>query len=124
MGYRSEVAISMRKEDFELLKEFDKENKNLMELLEVAEIKKSWGVVVVKWDSLKWYPEFLEIQAIEEFLGKLSDEDKPYKFIRIGEYADDTEVEYNYGNEEKYGDIAYRVNDMIDVTRYIDIYID
>ena len=113
----------MRKEDFELLKEFDKENKNLMELLEVAEVKESWGVVVIKWNSLKWYPEFAEVQAIEEFLGKLSDEDKPYRFIRIGEDVDDTEVEYNYGDEEKYGDIAYRVNDMIGVTRYIDTYI-
>lgn len=124
MGYRSDIAISMRKEDFELLKEFDKENQNLVELLEVAEVKESRGAVVVKWDSLKWYPDFPEVQAIEEFLGKLSDEDKPYRFIRIGEAVDDTEVEYNYGDEEKYGDISYRVNDMIGVERYINTYID
>ena len=124
MGYYSDIAISIRKEDFELLKEFDKENQNLMELLEVAEVKESRGAVVIKWDSLKWYSELSEVQAIEEFLGKLSDEDKPYRFIRIGEDVDDTEIEYNYGDEEKYGDIAYRVNDMIGVTRYIDTYID
>ena len=124
MGYRSDIAISMRKEDFELLQEFDKENRNLVELLEVAEVKESRGAVAIKWDSLKWYPDFPEVQAIEEFLGKLSDEDKPYRFIRIGEAIDDTEVEYNYGDEEKYGDISYRVNDMIGVERYISTYID
>lgn len=124
MGYRSDIAISMRKEDFELLKEFDKENRNLVELLGVAEVKESRGAVVIKWDSLKWYPDFPEVQAIEEFLGKLSDEDKPYRFIRIGEAIDDTEVEYNYGDEEKYEDISYRVNDMIGVERYIGTYID
>ena len=124
MGYRSEIAISMRKEDFELLKEFDKENKNLMELLEMAEVKESRGVVVIKWDSLKWYPEFPEVQAIAEFIAELSEADKPYRFIRIGEDVNDTEVEYNYGDGAKYGDVAYRVNDIIDVTRYIDTYID
>ena len=123
MGYRSDIAIAMRKEDFELLKEFDKENQNLVELLEVAEVKESRGVVVIKWDSLKWYPYFPEVQAINEFLGKLSDEDKPYRFIRIGEDTADTEVEYNYGDEE-YGDVAYRINGAIDVVRYIDTYID
>lgn len=123
MGYRSDIAIAMRKEDFELLKEFDKENQNLVELLEVAKVKESRGVVVIQWDSLKWYPYFPEVQAIEEFLGELSDEDKPYRFIRIGEDTADTEVEYNYGDEE-YGDVAYRINDAIGVTRYIDTYID
>lgn len=114
----------MRKEDFELLKEFDKENKNLMELLEVAEAKESRGVVVIKWDSLKWYPEFPEVRAINKFLWQLSNEDKPYKFIRIGEDVDDIEVGYNYGDEEKYGDVSYRINDIIGVTSYIDTYID
>lgn len=124
MGYRSEIAISMRKEDFELLKEFDKENKNLIELLEVAEVKESRGVMVIKWDSLKWYPEYPEVQAITKFLGKLSEAAKPYKFIRIGEDVNDTEVKYDYGDEEKYEDIAYRINDIIDLARYVDIYID
>ena len=124
MGYRSDVAIAIRKEDFELLKEFDKENKNLMELLEIAEVKESRGVVVIQWDSLKWYLEFPEVQAIAEFIAELSEADKPYRFIRIGEDIDDTEIEYSYGDEEKYRDIAYRVNDMIGVTRYIDTYID
>ena len=124
MGYRSEVAIAMRKEDYELLKGFDKENKNLMELLDIAEVKEFDGVTVIRWDWLKWYDSFSEVQAIEEFLGKLSDEDKPYRFIRLGEDIEDTEIEYNYGDEEKYGDISYRVNDMIGVERYINTYID
>ena len=124
MGYRSEVAIAIRKEDYELLKEFDKENQNLIELLEIANIKEYNEVICLKWDWLKWYSEFPEVQAIEEFLAKLSDEDKPYKFIRIGEDIDDTEVEYNYGDEEKYRDVSYRINDMIGVERYINTYID
>jgi hypothetical protein len=124
MGYRSEVAIAMRKEDYELLKEFDKENKNLIELLEMADKKEYNGAISLKWEWLKWYPEFSEVQAIEEFLCKLSDEDKPYKFIRIGEEYDDIETENNWGDEEKYGEVVSTIYDMIGIIRYIDTYID
>lgn len=91
-------------------------------MLEIADIKEHNGVICLRWDWLKWYSEFSEVQAIEEFLVKLSDEDKPYKFIRIGEDIEDIEIEYNYG-EDKYRNISYEVNDMIGVERYINTYI-
>lgn len=39
MSYRSEVAIAMRKEDYELLKKFDESNQDLLDLLKVATIR-------------------------------------------------------------------------------------
>ena len=122
MGYRSDVAITMRKEDYELLKEFDKENKNLIDLLESATIREKAGAVSLYWEWLKWYDSFSEVEAIEEFLGKLSDEDKPYKFIRIGEEWDDIEREENWGDEMKYGEVCYTVNDLIHIYRGIEFY--
>ncbi len=124
MSYYSEVAIAMRIEDYELLKDFDKENKNLRDLLEIADKKEYYGAISLKWNFLEWNPEFSEVQAIKEFLGKLSDEDKPYKFIRIGREWDDTEVEYSYGDEEKYEEIPYVIDDMIVLERDIGNYID
>ena len=122
MSYRSDVAITMRKEDYELLKEFDKENKNLIDLLESATIREKAGAVSLYWEWLKWYDSFSEVEAIEEFLGKLSDEDKPYKFIRIGEEWDDIEREENWGDEMKYGEVCYTVNDLIHIYRGIEFY--
>jgi len=122
MGYRSDVAIAMRKEDYELLKEFDKENENLRDLLAVATVREKGEAVSLYWEWLKWYDSFSEVEAIEEFLGKLSDEDKPYKFIRIGEEWDDIEKEENWGNEEKYCEACYTVNDMISTYRGIEFY--
>ena len=122
MSYRSDVAIAMRKEDYELLKEFDKENKNLIDLLDSATIREKAGAVSLYWEWLKWYDSFSEVEAIEEFLGKLSDEDKPYKFIRIGEDYEDMDVEENWGDEEKYGETCSLVNDLIHIYRGIEFY--
>ena len=120
MSYRSEVAIAMRKEDYELLKKFDESNQDLLDLLKVATIREKEDATSLYWDWLKWYDSFSEVQAIEEFLGKLSDEDKPYKFIRIGEEWDDIEREENWGDEMKYGEVCYTINDMLSLYRGID----
>ena len=120
MSYRSEVAIAMRKEDYELLKGFDEGNQNLLDLLKVATVREKEDAISLYWDWLKWYDSFSEVQAIEEFLGRLSDEDKPYKFIRIGEEWDDIEREENWGDEMKYGEVCYTINDMLSLYRGID----
>ena len=110
----------MRKEDYELLKGFGENNQNLLELLDVATIREKEDAISLYWSWLKWYPEFLEVQAIKEFLGKLFDEDKPYNFIRMGEEWDDIEREENWGDEMKYGEVCYKVNDMLSLYRGID----
>ena len=121
MGYMSDVALAIREQDYELLREVNKENKNLIDLLDRTETVEYDGVVVLHWYEIKWYNEFPEVQAIEEFIYRLADEDKPYKFIRVGEDTQDIEVDYSYGDEEKYESISYRINDIIGVTKYINI---
>ena len=118
MGYYSQVAISMSKENYERLKVFDKENRDLKDLLDIAEIKERNEVIVLSWDSLKWYPDFAGVQAIEEFLASISDRNESYSFIRLGEEIDDTQIERCYGEEDD-DDIC----DAIDVYRGIDVYI-
>ena len=116
MGYCSEVALAIAKEDCKYLKGKMKENKELKDFLKMAEIKKSNNAIVISWDWIKWYDEFPEVQAIKDFMYYLSDNDRPYRFIRIGEENDDIEVETNYGNGDN-----YNVVDAIDIYRGIDI---
>jgi hypothetical protein len=68
MGYRSDVAVSMFRKDFDRLVEFSKEEEVLKDLIKYADsIKETTdNVVVIKWDSIKWYEEFPEIQALNE----------------------------------------------------------
>ena len=116
MGYRSDVALAITKEDYELLQEFDKENISLRELLEIAEIKETPYVVVLHWNWIKWYREFPEVQAIDEFMALISERGSSYKFVRIGEDMEDTEVDYVCG--DKYNDVVF---DAIEVYREINV---
>ena len=116
MSYRSQVAIAISKENYEVLKNFDEGNKNLREFLDVAEVKEDNNVVVIRWGYVKWFPEFPEIQAIQEFLCYVSDKNDSYRFIRLGEDIEDTEIETNYGEEDD-DDIV----DAIQIYRDIDI---
>ena len=116
MGYRSQIALAIAKEDCKYLKGKMKENKELKDFLKMAEIKKSNNAIVISWDWIKWYDEFPEVRAIKDFMYYLSDNDRPYRFIRIGEENDDTEIETNYGDGDN-----YNIVDAIDIYRGIDI---
>lgn len=93
MGYRSEVRICLLKENFEELKE---RCSNLeYSLIDTMDFEnKDNKTVVFGWDWIKWYNEFDEIAAIENYLFNLAD-DVPYSFVRIGEDRDDIE-EYGH----------------------------
>lgn len=102
MGYRSEVAIALTGNGVEALKsklaETDKHMKSEVELL-LKDADRHYsdsetGSEVWQWEGIKWYGDdpnyYPEIWFIQQFLDAL-DEDE-FRFIRIGEDYDDTEV--------------------------------
>lgn len=99
MGYYSEVAIAMKKKDFNemesaiychiLDKDLQKLIKTLLDSAEKSEVRlDNDEYLVLKWPYVKWYSCFSEIKFISDYLLKLPQHD----FIRIGEDPDDTEV--------------------------------
>lgn len=48
------------------------------------------GAAVWHWAWSKWYSDFPEVAFVESLMHEMNDED--YRFIRIGEDYDDTEV--------------------------------
>ena len=61
------------------------------------------GAFLFRWDHIKWYDTFEEIEALQDFIqwcqseqievdGKQVDADEYYRFVRIGEETDDNEV--------------------------------
>ena len=62
------------------------------------------GAFLFRWDHIKWYDSFEEIQALQDFIewcaceqievdGKQVNADEYYRFVRIGEEMDDNEVQ-------------------------------
>ncbi len=106
MGYRSEVKIAMKLSDYEeMMARLDyytnkEEIECFMSMSEVRNvISEGQKVVIIHWDWVKWYTEYKEVQYIEEYLGELSANLKPYKFVRIGEESTDVEVSDSWGED-------------------------
>ena len=88
MGYRSQVAIAMKKED---AKEF-LENYVKGTDLEGAEVVKELPhVIVITFDDIKWDPWYPDVAEAESFLDELEEKEKYYEFVRIGENYSDVE---------------------------------
>lgn len=62
------------------------------------------GAFLFRWDSIKWYDSYEEVQAIIDFLdwceneqieveGKMMDAAEYYRFVRIGEELDDSDLQ-------------------------------
>jgi len=104
MGYRSEVALALTSNGVNELhtqlaspvldNHIRKEVKGLLDCADMHFIDQDSKAEVWHWNSIKWYlsdPEYYaDIYFIEEFLRNLDDED--FRFIRIGEDYEDTEV--------------------------------
>lgn len=99
MSYYSDVAIAIRKKDFDTLEEsvykkVQDENirKTIVEFLSNAEktevIKANDTYIVMEWYCVKWYEEFPEVRYVLEFLADI----KHYDFIYIGEDLCDIEI--------------------------------
>ena len=88
MGYRSRVAISLSDAAVETIKSAIKLDKNLRELVNDSE-EPTLDHGRIYFSDIKWYEGYPEIDAMENFLSQLDEED--YGFIRIGEDYEDVE---------------------------------
>lgn len=114
MGYRSDVSLTMFREDYKrmLARAKGLENKNPLNLLRMAEIyaNNDESIVTLYWSSVKWYSSYDDVSFIESFIHEKneSDDEIPYKFIRIGEECNDIEIEYsNNGDGFECPDLDY-----------------
>ena len=90
MGYYSEVMIAVTKKDFKKVEDAQaKMTENLLDYVNKHDYKENnKDCVFMYWDSLKYYREFEEVQALEKSLSKLKD---GYVFCRLGEESGDIE---------------------------------
>lgn len=122
MGYRSDVAISVYKKDFNELCDRVK-NQIIADAdtrIELASLLK-WAtidiiqneddndksIVTLIFESIKWYEGFKDIDYLMAFL---REDGRCYSFKRIGESSDDYEEEC---------DDSYELNDVTYLERYI-----
>tara|TARA_E500000331_G_scaffold352703_1_gene401821 strand:- start:1830 stop:2168 length:339 start_codon:yes stop_codon:yes gene_type:complete len=94
MGYRSQVTLALQPKAAALFSTLRARGGDVTELIEDADNgSHNDGVESYEWNGVKWYDSYECIRAIEEFMGRLDEEDMEdqYRFIRIGEDDDDTE---------------------------------
>lgn len=94
MGYRNDVAIALRLEDFHLLRDRLKsagfEGSNDQAVFQCDELfihEQKWAVIV--YYQVRWDTDFTDVAIIMDFLAKL----KEYQFLRIGDEPGDDEYE-------------------------------
>ena len=109
MGYRSEVILAVGPE---VMPQFMVTMAKSPEAREMCwadhnEMIKDYdgtkGAFLFRWAHIKWYDSFEEVRAIEDFIdwcesetievdGKEMDADNFFRFVRIGEESDDSDV--------------------------------
>lgn len=106
MGYRSEVAITMYKSDFEILvQRAAKAANGALDLIKYATLYKDDAndSITMTWNSVKWYDGYGDVDFIMSFIRS---NDTQYHFKRVGEESGDIEEEYNDDNWDL-GDATY-----------------
>jgi hypothetical protein len=116
MGYRSQVKIALKKVDYEELEgriELTGDS-DIKSLFNYANIETGEDVVVIEFDWVKWYPEYKDVQYIDNYLAELEENGKPYKIIRVGEDQGDVEIQYSLGENDDYScdDAIYVYTDI------------
>ena len=91
MGYYSNVMVATTKDGYnKIIKDQNKiPDYVLKDEAEIKEYEKNdRKCVFIQFDSIKWYNEYIDIQAFEKSLSKLKD---GYVFCRMGEENGDIE---------------------------------
>lgn len=112
MGYRSEVAVVLYESDYKkLLKLADplkgKGNLNFLEKEPKSCTVDGKTYVLLHEDGIKWNSMYAAVNLVEDFIV-----DKPHAFVRIGQDADDVEVDYRFEEKEN-NDIDYVFSELI-----------
>ena len=110
MGYRSEVVLAISKHLTPFLTLAVTQNKSAESLVfrdadhfdRNYQDDKSW---LIRWDSIKWYESYEDIQALELFIQKASSDEYEFevdgeaqsscehiRFVRVGEETGDVEM--------------------------------
>jgi hypothetical protein len=94
MGYRSEVSLTLKNDDFNaLLESARKEDEEMFDFIVDAEIRRNEKYTTICWDWIKWYEDYPEIRFIESFKSGVN-----HVFHRLGE--DDTDYEHTQSMDE------------------------
>lgn len=92
MGYRSNVSIVLKKDDFERLAglsaQCDYDYIASADTLETFVRHDGQAWVHLGWVDVKWYVDFSEVRLIQDFLA-----DVPHEFLRSGDELEDVEHE-------------------------------
>ena len=106
MGYRSEVAIALTDDATRLLKAIE-EHADFDGLLAEAEgtypkhlDPEADNGCKLYWDHLKWYDGYGAIDALNNFMDVIPDED--FLFVRSGEDLEDNEEKGDFYDSEIY----------------------
>lgn len=95
MGYRNDVKICMRKENYEtLLRQSKKlgDSEACLFLPQNLKVKeRSNGTVILSWDWIKWDTMLEDVAFVMDFLDRLEEEGCPFTYCRIGEDFTDLE---------------------------------
>ena len=93
MGYRSEVVLAVNADAYAALTTVLARGGEFFNLFKEAAIDEGGeGSIVYSWDDIKWYPSYPEVEAVEDFISRLEDEDmeESFRFVRVGEDIDDS----------------------------------
>lgn len=109
MGYRSTVLLAVSKEARPYLMHFLGGNAEALALAfshadeKIEDFQSEQGSIMFKWDAIKWYEGYKDIDSFVAFMdhmdgesiddgeGNQGDGDEHYRFVRIGEEAEDIE---------------------------------
>lgn len=117
MGYRSDVAIALRREDMvDLLKRAEALDRDAFGILLRGEHIMSDSGRYVVWHQrwIKWYEDYEAIRFIMSIVRGYD----CYAFKRIGEDFDDIETENGYSDDNADG---FVLDELIDINRSFDI---
>ncbi len=115
MGYRSEVVLAVTKEAAPYFMAMLAKNPDIKQMCETAsEFEGDFddeGGWLVRWDGIKWYTGYPEVDEVNEFIEAMSSDDlteygepetssiewsEHFIFVRVGEECDDIRRE-GYG---------------------------
>lgn len=107
MGYYSDVALTLKRNDMTNLVRQAKEDEDVLALLDLAELYDQKECMTLVWRFIKWYDYNPSVRWIVNKIYEMDD----YLFLCIGEEYDDIKTEWaGDGDLWEYCDISREFN--------------
>lgn len=101
MGYRSQVALKTTTEGWILMKKLndsiEKEEDKPLAYMTVEQTPT--GFYKISHTDIKWYDGYSQVENFNLAMDRMTEQDIPFVFIRIGEDVDDIEVRNNWTDD-------------------------